>query len=298
MEKTKEKRLWITIDTEMDADVHWTKSWPPKYTSVCEGIPKLLRPIWDQYQVHPIYFVSPEVLYSSECCDVLKQEVKKGAIIGAHLHPEYIDPNSQWGEGIKNITPQFPNIACSTEIEFQKLENLTNLIEEKLGMRPVWYRGARFGADLDTIHSLEKLGYQYDSSITPNIDWTEKGGPNHAKAPLNAYLIAENDFYKEGKSNIMELPVTILGKRWGIFGKMLPDNWLFYRWLRPTHMTYLEMRNIIRQLEKKDNLIMMFHSMEIMVNKTPYVRTRWMQQYYLWRLSKIINYAIKKGYRL
>ena len=55
MMENQEKRVWVTIDTEMDADVHWKKHWPPQYTSVCEGITKMLRPIWDRYNVHPIY---------------------------------------------------------------------------------------------------------------------------------------------------------------------------------------------------------------------------------------------------
>lgn len=292
------KRVWITIDTEMDADLHWKKNWPPQYTSVCEGIPYLLRPIWNRYHVHPIYFVSPEVLYFDKCCDILKEEIKRGAVIGAHLHPEYIEPNSQWGEGIDKITPQFPNSACSTEEEYEKIANLTKLIEIKLGVKPIWYRGARFGTDLDTIHSLEKLGYQYDSSVTPRIDWTCKGGPDHSKAPAGRYHIASNCMYCEGDSSIVEVPITILGKRWGVIGRLLPDNWLFYRWLRPTHMTYLEMKQIVKRLRGHNELVMMFHSMEVMINKTPYVRNRWMQNYYLWRLDKILSFLIKMGYLL
>lgn len=298
MTENHDRHVWITIDTEMDADAHWKKSWPPKYTSVCEGIPYLLRPIWNRYHVHPIYFVSPEVLYSDACCAVLKEEIKKGAVIGAHLHPEYIEPHSQWGEGIDKITPQFPNSACSTEEEYEKIADLTRLIEAKLGVKPVWYRGARFGADLDTIHSLDKLGYQYDSSVTPNIDWTGKGGPNHSKAPDSRYVIASDNLYREGDSGIVEMPVTILGKRWGVIGRLLPDNWLFYQWLRPTHMTYLEMKRMVKRLQERNELVMMFHSMEIMINKTPYVRNRWMQRYYLWRLERILRYASKLGYSL
>lgn len=298
MEQNTEKRLWVTIDTEMDADIHWRKVWPPEYSSVCEGIPRLLRPIWNRYHVCPIYFVSPEVLYSDECCSVLRGEIKKGAVIGAHLHPEYIEPNSQWGEGINKITPQFPNSACSTEEEYEKIANLTKLIEEKLSVKPVWYRGARFGSDLDTIHSLDRLDYKYDSSVTPNIDWTSKGGPNHSKAPAGRYRIASDHMYREGNSGVVEVPVTILGKRWGLIGRLLPNNWLFYRWLRPTHMTYLEMKHIVKGLRGCNELVMMFHSMEIMINKTPYVRNRWMQRYYLWRLGKILEYIKKMGYML
>lgn len=290
------KHVWITIDTEMDADVHWKKHWPPQYTSVCEGIPKMLRPIWNRYNVHPIYFVSPEILYSEECCRVLKAEIGKGAIIGAHLHSEYIEPNSQWGEEIDKIASQFPNIVCSTEEEYEKIANLTELIERKLDMKPIWYRGARFGADLDTIHSLSRLGYKYDSSVTPHIDWTSKGGPDHGRAPDGRYPIAIDNMYCEGESGIIEVPVTILGKRWGLLGRLLPDNWLFYKWLRPTHMTCLEMRRLVKKLSDRNELVMMFHSMEIMINKTPYVRNRWMQRYYLWRLEGVLRYLSKMGY--
>lgn len=294
----KERRIWVTIDTEMDADVHWRKKWPPLYTSVCEGIPRFLRPIWNQYQVHPIYFVSPEVLYSEECCRVLKGEIRQGAIIGAHLHPEYIAPNSYWGEKIEQIKPQFPHNACSSEEEFNKIKKLTELIEEKLGVRPIWYRAARFGADLDTIHSLAKLGYCYDSSVTPHIDWSSKGGPDHSQAPESRYQIAEDDLYQIGNSDVNEIPVTIGKKRFGVVGRILPNHWLCFEWLRPTHMTYVEMKHMVKRMYERTEMVMMFHSMEIMINKTPYVRTKWMQKYYLWRVKKILEYCHKLGYYL
>ena len=71
------KRIYVTLDTEMDNDPHWGKHFPPKYTSITEGIPQLLRPIWDKYNVHPIYFVSPEVLYYPPCVAILREEVQK-----------------------------------------------------------------------------------------------------------------------------------------------------------------------------------------------------------------------------
>lgn len=295
------KHLYITIDTEVDADIHWKKKWPPCYSSVLEGIPQLLRPIWDKYDVHPVYFVSPEIVYDEECCKVLKEEAGKGAIIGAHLHGEYIEPDSRWGKEMGNVP--FPCFEYDTDTERQKIINLTNLIEEKIGVRPVWYRAARFGADIDTIGILRELGYKYDSSVTPNINWGSKGGPDHSVSGITPYIIS-GDYYKGEKvidinnnsDGIIELPVTILGRRWGLLGKILPDNWLFYRWLRPTHMTYLEMKHIINRLLARNNLVMMFHSMEIMVGKTPYVRWKWMQKYYLFRLRKIIEYAVKKGF--
>jgi len=298
-------RIFVTLDTEMDSDIHWVKKYPPEYTSITEGIVHLLRPIWNKYDVHPIYFVSPEVLYNEQCIQVLRAEINKGAVIGAHLHPEYIEPDSAWGEEMDKVKPQFPCYDCSDATEREKLKNLTDLIIQKLGVRPVWYRAARFGADMVTIRTLKELGYQFDSSVTPGINWMSKGGPDHSRGINVPYLISDDDMYHELSASeaddaVQEVPVTIYGKRWGILGRILPDHWLFYQWLRPTHMTYWEMKNIIRKMvrEQKKIGVLMFHSMEIMINKTPYVRSRWMQKYYLWRLRKILQCAVENGYGL
>lgn len=278
------KRLLITIDTEMDADIHWNKSFPPKFESVIYGIPDLLRPIWDKYNVTPIYFVSPEVARNNECCKVLKSEISKGAIIGAHLHADFIEPDIR--DSV--LREKFPCIDCDYETEYQKIKNLTELIENKLGVKPIWYRAARFGADEDTIRILKQLQYKYDSSFTPGIDWSKKGGPNHKGVNNGRYDV----------SGIVEYPVTIMGRRFGILGRVLPDNWLFYKWLRPTHMLVCEMKSIIKEasINNVDDLVMMFHSMEPIINKTPYVRNKLMQSLFLRRLEKSIGYAIKMNY--
>lgn len=286
------KRLYITIDTEMDADIHWKKIWPPEYTSIYEGIPRFFRPMWDKYGIHPIYFLSPEILMDDKCCEIFKNEIKEGAVIGAHLHPEYIEPEIGYEMGRQTKTPLFPCHDCSYEVEKAKLENLTKRIEKQLGVRPVWYRAARFGADEDTYKILDELGYKYDSSVTPGIDWSDRGGVDYSDFSKENYII-------EG-TKIKEIPVTVMGKRWSFFGRIFPDRWLFYRWLRPTHMTFVEMKNMIKEVEnvEEQELVMMFHSMEIMIKKTPYVRSRFMQKYFLWRLDKILSYAKKAGYKM
>ncbi|HPK63205.1 MAG TPA: polysaccharide deacetylase family protein, partial [Spirochaetota bacterium] len=277
------KGLYITIDTEPDCDIRWRRSNPLTFTSITEGIPKLLRPIWDKYNINPIYFVSPAVLEDDESCLVLKDEAQNGAIIGAHLHSEEINPEKIDIAG--KSSSEYPCYACSYETEYEKLKNLTELIEKKIGVRPIWYRAARYGADLDTIRILAELGYKYDSSITPEIDWSKQGGPDHSKAPLGPYWISKDDFYKSSDEKdsigIIEVPITITGKRLGILGNILPNKWLFYNWIRPTHMFVWEQKKMIKQLLKKSKIsviVMMFHSMEIMINKTPFVRNKWMQK--------------------
>jgi hypothetical protein len=290
-------KLIVTIDTEPDCDTSWRRSSPLSFTSVTQGIPRILRPIWDRHGIKPVYFISPEVVRDDECCAVLKKEIGRGAVIGAHLHSEYIEPNVTITDPAGRVSSEFPCYAHETEIECAKIKNLTDLIINRLDYRPVWYRAARYGADLDTIRILSELGYQYDTSVTPGINWSRIGGPDHSRAPLQPYWVSRNNLYEESEKDdslgIMEYPVSIMGKRLGAFGAFLPDTWLFYNWLRPTHMTVIEQKMLIRNLLKKyadPVFVMLFHSMEIMINRTPFVRNRLMQKRFLNNLEKIISF--------
>jgi len=294
--------LLITIDTEPDCDIYWNRLYPFQFSSVMEGIPNILRPIWKKYNIKPIYFISPEVANNLDCCKILKEEIKLGAVIGAHLHSEYIEPNIKIENFSNKPSLEYPCYAYPEEIEFKKIENLTNLIEKNIGVRPIWYRAARYGADLDTIKSLKKMGYKYDSSVTPFIDWGKQGGPDHSKSQLNPYFISKNNFYLDSPKNesigIKEYPITIFKKRLGILGKILPDKWIFYNWLRPTHMTFIEQKYMVNKILKNYNnftFVLMFHSMEIMPLKTPYVRNKTMQLNFIRRLEKVILYINKKN---
>lgn len=290
-----EKTFCITIDTEPDCDVHWKRSHPLSFESVLFGIPDILRPIWDLYNIKPVYFVSPEVINNEQCCQVLKNEIESGAEIGTHLHSEYIEPEMKYDEADGTVSSEFPCFAYSDDIELEKIKNLTVLIKQKLNIVPTSYRAARYGADLATIKSLEKLGYKVDSSVTPDINWSSVGGLDHSAAPKQPYFVNHENLYCPGSMKILEVPITISKKRL----RFLPDKWPFYRWLRPSHMTVFEMKMVVNEfLVNFENpvLTMMFHSMEIIPGKSPFVRTKLGQKLSLHRLEKIIQYMIGKGF--
>ena len=60
------------------------------------------------------------------------------------------------------------------------------------------------------------------------------------------------------------------------------------------NQTYDDIEIIIIDDGSSDNIknviVMMFHSMEIMINKTPFVRNKWMQKRFLRNIKKIIEY--------
>ena len=287
--------ICITIDTEPDCDIHWRRSQPLTFESVTFGIPSIFRPLWENFKIKPVYFVSPEVVENDQCCRALKDEIKHGAEIGAHLHSEYIEPQRKYDEIAGTASNEFPCYAYDTETESAKIKNLTEMIEKNLGIRPVSYRAARYGADLDTIKILQTLGYKIDSSVTPGVSWTAQGGPDHSRAPKQPYFISRNDYYAAGESGILEVPITVSGKRL----PFLPGKWLYYRWLRPTHMTTFEMKMLVAKFAGKyirPTLNMMFHSMEVLPGKTPFVRTKLGQKMYLNRLTSILQYMMKTGF--
>ena len=97
------------------------------------------------------------------------------------------------------------------------------------------------------------------------------------------------------KSGILEVPITISGKRL----PFLPDKWMYHRWLRPTHMTAFEMKMLVAEFARKyakPMLNLMFHSMEVLPGKTPFVRTKLGQKMYLNRLTSILRYMMKTGF--
>lgn len=298
-------RLWITIDTEADSDLKWRRKYPFTYSSIREGIPELLRPIFERYGVKPIYFVSPEVLHDESSCEVLRHERERGAILGAHLHPEYLDPQTAMYSEVARPSNIYPSNLNTYEEKYQALASLSSLIEARFGERPLWYRAGRYGIDLDSIRALSKLGFRYDSSITPGIDWSPQGGPDHRPAPPQPYWVSPRSLYQgttEAESlGIQEVPITISGPRFPWFSPLLSDKWYFYRWLRPTHMTVREQKAVVDEFTSRwpsSTLVLSFHSNEIMPNCSPYVRNAWMQRRFLVNLERVIEYCKKKEIRL
>ena len=299
--------LVVTLDTEPDCDIRWKRSDPLTFSSITIGIPQILRPIWNEYAINPVYFVSPEVIENDACIKILKKEADLGAEIGAHLHPEYIEPEKKYTNYEGTETQEYACSTYSNEIECKKIENLTKLIIKNLETRPVSYRAGKYGADLATIQTLEKLGYKIDSSVTPGIDWSAWGGPNHSKALHQPYHISKENYYvqseKENSIGILEVPITIYDKRLGPFGKLLPNTWHFYSCLRPTYMSVFEekllVRKMIRQHKDVDKLVLnlMFHPMEIMPRRTPFVKSKFGQRLYVRRLKKTLNYLKRKQFR-
>ena len=279
------KYFCVTIDVEPDCSVSWQRSDPLTFINIETGIKDILHPLFSNHGVKPTYLISPEVLNHPQSVEIFNK--LKDCELGAHLHSEYIGPDLEYENPAGTRSKEFPN-NLPYESERLKIRAITKLFTHCFGYSPKSYRAAKFGADEDTFKMLIEFGYNIDTSVTPKINWHEKGGPDFAGFPDQPYWIEQG--------RLLEIPVTIAGKRM----PFLPSRWFCYRWLRPSMMSCYEMKRLIDRFTTKNPngvvLNMMFHSMEIIPNASPYVRTEKGQRNFLKKLKTVFEYLKKSGF--
>jgi hypothetical protein len=285
MSNKQKKYFCVTIDVEPDCSVNWQRSNPLTFVNVETGIEVILQPLFDSLNVRPTYLISPEVLNHARSVEIFKN--LKNCELGAHLHSEYIGPEIKYENPAGTRSRDFP---CNLpdESERLKIESITSLFVKCFGYKPDSYRAAKFGADKDTFKILSKAGYKVDTSVTPNINWNDKGGPDFTGFSNQPYWIEQN--------RLLEIPVTITGKRL----PFLPSKWFCYKWLRPSMMTIYEMKRLIDKVtaQNQNNVVMnmMFHSMEVIPNASPYVRSEKGQRSFLNKLKAVFEYLKNLGF--
>jgi len=268
--KVQKVYLTISIDTECDHDPDWVRSNPITFESINEGVPNRLQSAFDSIGAIPTYLLTVEVMEDAECVETLRS-LKGEFELGTHLHAAFIEPDKKFEDYAGIDSPDFQS-SYPEDIEFRKLENLSNLFTDCFGYRPTSFRAGRYGAASQSINSLEKLGYKVDTSVTPHIRWTEPNGMvDFRKAPEQPYFPAANEIIVPGASTerILEAPVTVMPR----LLRRTPI------WFRPWFASVDQMKKIFRyQLAKHAdkeviNINMMFHSMEIIEKASPYPQT-------------------------
>jgi hypothetical protein len=288
----------ITIDTEIDKSLNWKVSSDETFFSVLDGIPNVLTPLFYQFRAKPTYLLSSEVIENNDCVRVLKDV--DNCELGTHLHGDLVGPQRRVFKLANNETSEM-QCSYSKEIEYQKLRNLTILFKERFGHQPTSFRAGRFGAGINTIPILEELGYY------------PEGRANFLKARIQPYFPHINNLLETGDSRVLEVPVSIISSRFrrnssilnntkvpilvrGIFSKIFPA-----RWLRPSFQTSDEMLYVIKKLMKmyyaNENIIlnMMFHSMEIIPNASPYSKTEEECQLFLNKMGSVFQFCISNN---
>jgi hypothetical protein len=190
-----------------------------------------------------------------------------------------------------------------------QLASLTGAITEAVGVRPVSYRSGRFGFSAAHVSSLERMGYQTESSVVPLFYEAHKAGPDFVDAPLTPYFLSYDDAVRPGTSSLLELPVSAaLNRRvpawlartygrapWPYTTKRLIRlaGIAHVRWLRPSFSSAADMFALARRLAARGvpllNLI--FHSSEAIAGASPYNRTDAELAAFFDRLGRLLTMA-------
>jgi hypothetical protein len=256
--------------------------------------------------VRPTYLVTHPVASDARSADVLRELIGGGACeVGAHHHAWETPPCSA-----DDVRKHLYATALPPERFDRQVEELTGAIEHRLGLRPLSYRSGRFGFSSAHVSSLERAGYQIESSVAPLFSEAHKGGPDFVGAPLTPYFLAYDDPTVPGSSDVLELPVSAaLSRRLPRWVERAyaraPSPYTTKRilrklglarvlWLRPSYSSLEDMKALVRRLaeDRVPLLNVIFHSSEAMAGASPYNRTPDDLRAFFDRLNRLFEFAI------
>jgi hypothetical protein len=290
--------LITTVDVEEQFD--WSAPLSRYNHQIASMEPfKLTQKIFDTYGVTPSYFLTYPVVADAEACRVLRHYYTAGKCeIGAQLHPWVTPPFDE----VVNAHNSFPG-NLSAESEREKLTVLTELIAERVGVRPTIYRAGRYGIGPNTAEILKQLGYKIDSSVVPEHGFSGEGGPDF-------FEFSSVPFWLGPGRELLEIPITssYLGvlatcnsrvlraffseqERHRVARSAAARLRIAERMrLTPEGTNFKEARRLVKTLLRKGSRVftLSYHSPSLIPGATPYVRNladrdrllHWLESFY------------------
>jgi len=190
--------LTVVVDTEEEFD--WDKPFSRDSTSTSSiaSQPLAHEQVFDRFGVVPTYVIDWPVATSTAAVQVLGKLMAEGRCeIGTHLHPWVSPPHDEVVNNFNSYAGNLPQ-----ELEYKKIELLTNAIQTAFGRRPTVFKAGRYGVGPHTADTLAKLGYLIDASVVPFTQMTADGGPDFSKHGVHPYWFTANN------QRLLELPAT------------------------------------------------------------------------------------------
>ncbi len=310
--KSTERILAVTVDTEEEglwgdqfsAVDNTTENLKglPRFQSICEGL-----------QVTPTYLVDAPVVQDRTAMNLMRVWQESAACeVGAHCHAWCNPPIDDEPVSIeRTFLHRYPK-----EVQFAKLQWLTDRIADATGRRPTSYRSGRYGFDGTTAEVLDDLGYVVDSSVLPLFEYRSEGGPDF----VHFDRFPSRWFGTESARKLAEVPVTsgFVRPRYELQKRI----WLAVRnspWrqmrvpgiadrlgiarrvkLTPEGTTISDQKKLIDACvaDGQTTLVLMLHSSSLVPGLSPYSRDETHLESFYARFSETIDYAVSAyGFR-
>lgn len=279
----------ITIDTE--GDNLWSR--PREITTANSAFLERFQNLCERHGFKPVYLTNYEMALCPVFHRFLSPRLKRGtAELGMHLHAWNSPPLQPLTASDMSEQPLL--IAYPEPVLREKVAVMTKLLRERFETPVVSHRAGRWGFDGVYARALLEEGYTVDCSVTPLIDWAGRLGvegashwPDYSRCPHEAYFVDPADIRRPGRSELLEVPMTILPldtplvrslrPRVGSLGARVLNR--FYpdaEWLRPTGRNLGEMLRVlerarVRAVEagRAGYAEFMLHSSEFMPGGSP-----------------------------
>lgn len=302
--------LLLTIDTEGDG--MW---WRPRTieTKNAAFLPRFQR-LCEKHGLTPTYLTNYEMAVSPVFrelgLDVLRRNVGE---IGMHLHAWHSPPHYSLTGDDHRHHPYL--IEYPPDVMRSKIACLTDLLEETFGVKMVSHRSGRWSFTTTYARLLVERGYRVDCSVTPHVSWRwtigdprRPGGTDFSEFPDRAYFVDLEDISRAGRSELLEVPVTIV-PAWPpamrrLVRGVLPStrrvaqavSRLFpVRWLRPDGRNLNHLLRIVdgAVAQKRPYVECMLHSSELMPGGSPAFRTEDSIQTLYEHLERLFEHATR-----
>jgi glycosyltransferase involved in cell wall biosynthesis len=276
--------LLTTVDAEESFD--WSRPFSREAADVgAMAKQHLAHRIFDRHGVVPTYLVDYPVASQEAGAQPLRELLRDGRCdIGAQLHP-WVNP--PFLETVNLHNSYVGNLP--TALEWEKARRLTDIIEQRLGIRPRIFRAGRFGAGWRTADILKRLNYEADSSVPvcwPPADtaWADAAWPASAaphwldherslmEIPVSAGLVG----MLAGRHGARLAPLAFGGARPRAIGGALARLGLLERIrLSPEGITAVEAKRLVRHLHAQGHrvFVVTYHSPSLEPGNTPYTRS-------------------------
>lgn len=286
------KKFIITVDTEGDNQWNIYKGEEIK-TKNSKYIPRF-QSLCEEYGLKPVYLVNFEMANDEFLIPYLKEKQLAGLCeVGTHLHAWNSPPEYEL-EGINNANPYITEYPKN--VIYEKMKYITNLIEKKVGIRPVTHRAGRWATSDILFDVLSDLNYIVDCSIVSGCNMLNFPGRSvncgfdYRQQPNIAFWVREN---------LLEIPMSVKHTH-TIEGKSIKNgikNLLIGKdvWLRPAISTVKEMKKHIDEklLTDADYVEFMIHSTELMPGGSPYFRDAHSVEQEYEDMRSVFDYAVR-----
>ena len=276
-----EDRVSLIISVDTEADDQWSLDGRRRLEVRNANCLPRLQSLCDRYGVRPTYLVTHEMAVKSEAAEVLRGLLKTGRCeIGSHLHP-WSSPPYREDDLVGRYPSQLP-----PELLRRQLYDLTTVVDQQFGVRPISYRAGRYGLNGRHLVELERLRYVADTSVDPLFNEVHLGGPTFAGASVAPYHPDRADVTRAGQSNVLEVPIssaTVPGlpkPLEQLYARLPPKRFrpilkrlgLRPVWLRPSYTPVPAAIRLADMLVARHvpTLNMSFHSSELLAGGSPY----------------------------